>query len=139
MIGALALGFGGAEAGFVGFGGVRQRQICGVGDIVRDAVFGRSDRRLVSESRTLRRRQRLRDKFSRDDVGMADRAVIDASDAPQTRASIATDLRGLGVAPGCTLVVHTAVSRLGWCVVGPSPCTLQGLQSCHHNRTRRTG
>jgi aminoglycoside 3-N-acetyltransferase len=51
--------------------------------------------------------------------GMAERAVIEASDAPQTRASIATDLRGLGVAPGCTLIVHTAVSRLGWVCGGP--------------------
>jgi hypothetical protein len=38
MIGALALVFGGVEAGFVGFGGVRRAQICRVGDTVRDIV-----------------------------------------------------------------------------------------------------
>jgi hypothetical protein len=36
MIGALALVFGGVEAGCVGFGGVRSGQICRVGDTVRD-------------------------------------------------------------------------------------------------------
>jgi hypothetical protein len=38
MIGALALGFGALEAGFVRFGRVRQGQICGVGDMVGDTV-----------------------------------------------------------------------------------------------------
>jgi len=51
--------------------------------------------------------------------GMAERAVIEASAAPQTRASIATDLHSLGVAPGSVLLVHTAVSRLGWVCGGP--------------------
>ena len=46
--------------------------------------------------------------------GMAERAVIEASDAPWTRSSIATDLRRLGVTPGGALLGHTAVSRLGW-------------------------
>jgi hypothetical protein len=31
MIGALTLAFGGIEAGFVGFGGIRSGQLCGVG------------------------------------------------------------------------------------------------------------
>jgi aminoglycoside 3-N-acetyltransferase len=51
--------------------------------------------------------------------GMAERAVIEASAAPQTRASIATDLHSLGVAPGSVLLAHTAVSRLGWVCGGP--------------------
>jgi hypothetical protein len=38
MIGALALGFGGVEAGFVGFGSVRSDQICRVGDTFRDTL-----------------------------------------------------------------------------------------------------
>jgi hypothetical protein len=38
MIGALALGFGGVEVGFVGFVQVRRGQICRVGDTVRDTV-----------------------------------------------------------------------------------------------------
>jgi hypothetical protein len=38
MIGALALGFGAVEAGFVAFGGVRLGQICGVGDTLRDTA-----------------------------------------------------------------------------------------------------
>jgi aminoglycoside N3'-acetyltransferase len=51
--------------------------------------------------------------------GMAERAVIEASDAPRTRESIASDLRSLGVTPGGALLVHTAVSRLGWVCGGP--------------------
>ena len=38
MIGALALVYGGAKAGYAGFGGIRRGQICRVGDTVRDAV-----------------------------------------------------------------------------------------------------
>jgi aminoglycoside 3-N-acetyltransferase len=52
-------------------------------------------------------------------AGMAERALIEQSDAPRTRASIASDLRSLGVTPGGALLVHTAVSRLGWVCGGP--------------------
>jgi hypothetical protein len=38
MIGALALVFGGVEAGFVGFVWIRSGQICRVGDMVGDTV-----------------------------------------------------------------------------------------------------
>jgi hypothetical protein len=43
MIGALALGFDGVEAGFVRVGRVRKDQICGVGDIVWEMVWRSGD------------------------------------------------------------------------------------------------
>jgi hypothetical protein len=55
MIGALALGFAGVEAGFVGFSGVWRGQICTVGDMVGDTVPRRSDCFVRSELRALRR------------------------------------------------------------------------------------
>jgi hypothetical protein len=41
MIGALALGFGGVEVGFVEFGRVQRGQICRLGDIVGDTISRR--------------------------------------------------------------------------------------------------
>ena len=40
MIGAVALVFDPVQVGFVGFGGVRPGEICGVGDMARDMVWG---------------------------------------------------------------------------------------------------
>jgi aminoglycoside 3-N-acetyltransferase len=45
--------------------------------------------------------------------------VITRSDAPQTAASLAADLRELGLTSGSTVIVHTSLSALGWVVGGP--------------------
>jgi aminoglycoside 3-N-acetyltransferase len=37
---------------------------------------------------------------------------------PHSRASLADDLRAIGVLPGMTLIVHSAMSRIGWVISG---------------------
>ena len=46
--------------------------------------------------------------------------------SPVTSASLAADLRRLGVEPGGLLVVHASMSRLGW-VAGGAPAVLHAL------------
>lgn len=58
---------------------------------------------------------------------MDERAAIDASDAPRTGASIAADLRALGVSAGGVLLVHASLSSLGW-VCGGSVAVVSALQ-----------
>ncbi|MBX0326460.1 AAC(3) family N-acetyltransferase [Oscillochloris sp. ZM17-4] len=51
---------------------------------------------------------------------MGERASIDrAGELPVTAARMREDLTALGVAAGMTLLVHTALSRLGWVAGGP--------------------
>lgn len=46
-------------------------------------------------------------------------ATIARADLPCTRASLANDLRALGVTPGMLLLVHSSLSALGWVAGGP--------------------
>jgi aminoglycoside 3-N-acetyltransferase len=57
------------------------------------------------------------------------RPEIIAARTPVTRSALATDLRRLGLGPGMTVMVHTALSSLGW-VVGGSQTVVQALLDC---------
>jgi aminoglycoside 3-N-acetyltransferase len=48
---------------------------------------------------------------------MTEQDVV-AAGGPVTRSSIGTELRDLGVLDGCTLLVHSSLSRLGWVAGG---------------------
>lgn len=50
---------------------------------------------------------------------MSEHDIIKNSSAPRTRASLAADLRAMGLQPGMTLLVHSAMSKLGWVNGGP--------------------
>jgi len=45
---------------------------------------------------------------------MGEMAAVEASDRPGTRATLAADVRALGVADSEVLLVHSALSSLGW-------------------------
>ncbi len=55
---------------------------------------------------------------------MSEADVIAATREPVTQARIAGDLRALGAAPGMVLLVHTALSKLGWVCGGPEAVIL---------------
>jgi aminoglycoside 3-N-acetyltransferase len=50
---------------------------------------------------------------------MSERSAVETVDAPVTVDDIAADLRDLGVEAGGTLLVHSALSELGWVAGGP--------------------
>lgn len=50
---------------------------------------------------------------------MTEADAIARTPTPRTRDSLAADLRSLGLAPGMTVLVHSALSQFGWVVGGP--------------------
>ncbi len=56
-----------------------------------------------------------------------EKSIIENTPSPRTRSSIAHDLRQLGVTEGMILVVHAAMSALGWINGGPI-AVIQALQ-----------
>jgi aminoglycoside 3-N-acetyltransferase len=57
------------------------------------------------------------------------RPEIIAARTPVTRSALAADLRRLGLRPGATVMLHTALSALGW-VVGGSQTVVEALLDC---------
>ncbi len=55
-----------------------------------------------------------------------EKQLIEQTDQPRTRFSIADDLRKLGVQPGDTILVHASLKSLGW-VSGGSQAVIQAL------------
>ncbi len=58
---------------------------------------------------------------------MTETEAVALADTPRTRASLAADLRTLGVAAGDVLMVHVSLSSLGWVAGGPV-AVIQALQ-----------
>lgn len=57
---------------------------------------------------------------------MPEEAATHGIDLPRTRASLARDLRALGVAPGDLLIVHSSMRAIGW-VAGSTVAIVQAL------------
>jgi aminoglycoside 3-N-acetyltransferase len=57
---------------------------------------------------------------------MTEQAAIERVETPVTVDDIAADCRGLGVAPGETLIVHSSMSALGW-VAGQQQAVVEAL------------
>ena len=56
----------------------------------------------------------------------SERQVIDATSTPATVATLTSDLAALGVRPGGVVIVHTAMSALGW-VAGGAQSVVEAL------------
>ncbi|MBU6499957.1 MAG: AAC(3) family N-acetyltransferase, partial [Rhodospirillales bacterium] len=57
---------------------------------------------------------------------MREAAIIAATAAPRTRATLAADLRALGLRTGDVVLVHCALSTLGW-VAGGAAAVIHAL------------
>lgn len=61
--------------------------------------------------------------------GVGERDVIDGSERPATRESLVADLSALGVRPGMTVMVHAALSRVGYVAGGAHAVVLALLDA----------
>lgn len=50
---------------------------------------------------------------------MSEEAIIQNTPEPRTRETLARDLRSLGIEPGMTIIMHSALRSLGWVCGGP--------------------
>lgn len=50
---------------------------------------------------------------------MSEHSVVAETPTPRTRESLAADLRKLGLHPGMVVIVHSALSKIGWVSGGP--------------------
>lgn len=57
---------------------------------------------------------------------MTEAAAIARSGGPVTQARLMVDFRRLGLEPGMTVLVHTAMNRIGW-VCGGARCVIEAL------------
>lgn len=57
---------------------------------------------------------------------MSEKTLIDSTPEPRTRASIASDLRRLGLTSGSTVLAHSSLSSIGW-VSGGAVTVIQSL------------
>ncbi|HET7333570.1 MAG TPA: AAC(3) family N-acetyltransferase, partial [Rhizomicrobium sp.] len=57
---------------------------------------------------------------------MSEQDTINAVSAPNTRPSLAAQLRGFGVEPGGTMIVHSSLRSLGW-VCGGAQAVIEAL------------
>lgn len=58
---------------------------------------------------------------------MSDSALIQSTPEPRSRASLASDLRALGLSAGMLVIVHASLKSLGW-VNGGAMAVIQALQ-----------
>ena len=59
---------------------------------------------------------------------MSERDIIQQTLQPHTVETLAADLSHLGITPGMTVLVHTAMSKLGW-VCGGAPAVVLALET----------
>lgn len=60
---------------------------------------------------------------------MSESEVIAATPKPNTRPSLAADLRALGLEEGATVIVHSSLRALGW-VIGAEVAVIRALMDC---------
>jgi aminoglycoside 3-N-acetyltransferase len=64
-----------------------------------------------------------RNPYDRKNNDMPEQQIVEATPHPRTRLTLADDLRALGLQPGQTVLVHSALRSLGWVAGGPVAVT----------------